>query len=79
MSRCMLSTFFADTNYIMRANYVFECVFYILVHMIVWADNIEAGDEFSDFFCAEVGMVLHAVDVVDFSRRSSRLSSKRRR
>lgn len=47
--------------------------------MIVWTDNIEEGDEFSDFFYAEVGMVLHAVDVVDFSRRSSRLSSKRRR
>lgn len=78
MLRCMLSTFFADAKYIIRAKYVFQCVFYI-VHMIVWTDNIEEGDEFSDFFYAEVGMVLHAVDVVDFSRRSSRLSSKRRR
>lgn len=44
--------------------------------MIVWVDNAEADDEFSDFFYAEVGMVRHAVDVVDFSRRSSRLSHK---
>lgn len=78
MLTCTFSTFFAAANYIMRANYVFQCVFDI-VHMILWADNIEAGDEFSDFFYAEVGMVLHAVDVVDFSRRSSRLSRKRRR